>query len=145
MDRPVGAIHAKINALMYAQEGCFFVIPCRYFKEDTSQPEPYLRYNYDIEIRGAITENFHPDQTTVREWQEKWAWPYVDPSDVFHWNSIRYIYDETLLAARDQAVTDLDLLAANRRYAPNGSMQLDLVKVPLLPASADLLYYGEAQ
>jgi len=143
--RITGSIHAKINAVMYAQNGCFFVIPGRYFKEDvnTVDAREYLRYNYDIEIRGAITENFHPGPAVVREWQEKWAWPYTDPSSsVFHWNSIRYIYDETLLASRGQVPTEL---VGVRRYCPPASAgpSLDLVKVPLLPASPDLLYYGE--
>ncbi len=136
---PVGTIHAKINAVMYAQDGCFFVIPGRYFKEDVSAAEAreYLRYNYDVEIRGAITENFHPGPAVVREWQEKWAYP--AGAD---WNSIRYIYDETLLAARTQPLTTLSGVV---RFSPlaNASWHSNTVKVPLLPASPDLLYYGE--
>jgi len=135
---PVGTIHAKINAVMYAQNGCFFVIPGRYFKEDviTGEAREYLRYNYDVEIRGAITENFHPQPAVVREWQEKWAYPSTGATP---WNSIRYVYDETLRASRGQVPTEL----AAWRYCPNSGPALDLVKVPLLPASPDLLYYGE--
>ena len=136
--QPTGTIHAKINAVMYAQNGCFFFIPGRYFKEDASEPRSYLRYNYDVEIRGAITENFHPAPAVVREWQEKWAYP--DPI-TGGWNSIRYVYDETLLAARTQPLTELDGV---RRYATTASRHSNTIKVPLLPASPDLLYYGEA-
>lgn len=134
---PVGTIHAKINAVMYAQDGCFFVIPGRYFKEDVlgADVRPYLRYNYDVEIRGAITENFHPSPAVVREWQEKWAYPAGAA-----WNSIRYVYDETLLAARTQPLTTLSGVV---RSSPIASWHSNTVKVPLLPASPDLLYYGE--
>ncbi|MCK4324262.1 MAG: hypothetical protein KAW89_07005, partial [Armatimonadetes bacterium] len=135
-----GSIHAKINAVMYAQDGCFFVIPGRYFKEDVLGPDvkAYLRYNYDVEIRGAITENFHPGPAVVREWQEKWAYPAGA-----EWNSIRYIYDETLLAARTQPLTTLS--GANVRSSLTASWHSNTVKVPLLPASPDLLYYGEVR
>ena len=135
---PVGAIHAKINAIMYAERGCFFVIPAPYFDEDaTSQIPRFLRYNYDIEIRGAITENFHPGPAAVREWQEKWAWP-----DGATWNSIRYVYDETILAARHQAPTEL---VGTRRqtgaaYGVVATNAANLPKHPLLPVSPDLLY-----
>jgi len=105
-------------------------------QEFAAGPREYLRYNYDVEIRGAITENFHPGPAVVREWQEKWAYP--DGAD---WNSIRYIYDETLLAARTQPLTELDGV---RRYATTASRHSNTIKVPLLPASPDLLYYGEA-
>ncbi len=135
---PRGAIHAKINAIMYAERGCFFVIPAPYFDEDaTSQIPRFLRYNYDIEIRGAITENFHPGPAAVREWQEKWAWP-----DGATWNSIRYVYDETILAARHQAPTEL---VGTRRqtgaaYGVVATNAANLPKCPLLPVSPDLLY-----
>ncbi len=138
---PVGAIHAKINAIMYAERGCFFVIPAPYFYEDaTSQIPRFLRYNYDIEIRGAITENFHPGPAAVREWQEKWAWPVGGGSAA--WNSIRYVYDETILAARHQAPTEL---AGTRRqtgaaYGVVPTNAANLPKHPLLPVSPDLLY-----
>lgn len=136
---PRGAIHAKINAVMYAENGCFFVIPAPYFYEDAtgSNVERFLRYNYDIEIRGAITENFHPGPAAVREWQEKWAWP-----DGAAWNSIRYVYDETILAAREQATTTLTgpIREASAVLATNAA---NLPKLPLLPVSPDLIYYGE--
>ncbi len=142
-----GTIHAKINAVMYAEQGCFFVIPCRYFRISSDawwESEKYLRYNYDIEIRGAITENFHPGPAAVREWQEKWAYP--EGSVGTDWNSIRYIYDETLRAARLQAPTVLGGIDNNIRSsdAIYGSRPARLVKLPLLPATPDLLYYGEA-
>jgi len=138
-DEPTGAIHAKINAVMYAENGCFFVIPAPYFKEDEtgSNAERFLRYNYDIEIRGAITENFHPGPAAVREWQEKWAWP-----DGANWNSIRYVYDETVLAAREQPTTTLSgpVRSASTVLATD---QANLPKHPLLPVSPDLIYYGQ--
>jgi len=137
---PVGAIHAKINAVMYAENGCFFVIPAPYFYEEATGPnaERFLRYNYDIEIRGTITENFHPGPAAVREWQEKWAFP--DPTA--GWNSIRYVYDETILAAREQPTTTLSgpVRSASTVLATD---QANLPKHPLLPVSPDLIYYGQ--
>ncbi len=139
---PVGAIHAKINAIMYAERGCFFVIPAPYFKPEATAGEArrFLRYNYDIEVRGAITENFHPGPAAVREWQEKWAFPAGGGSDA--WNSIRYVYDETILAAREQAPTEL---VGTRRqtdaaYGVVATNAANLPKCPLLPVSPDLLY-----
>ncbi|NLO73395.1 MAG: hypothetical protein GX100_04695, partial [candidate division WS1 bacterium] len=81
---PKGILHAKINAVMYAQEGCFFVIPPQYFdpgaRPDPTTGDPYpsarfRRYNYDLEVRGAIAENFHAPPAAWQQWQERCAYP----------------------------------------------------------------------
>ncbi len=139
---PEPAINAKINAVMYAQEGCFFIIPGDYFDTRWSGPmaKHYMRYNYGIEIRGAISENFHARPEAWREWQDKWA----IANSAGGWNTISYTYDETLRACRDQARTNVvseNVRQADTAFEPiTASGRSNLPKVPLLPVGSDLIY-----
>jgi hypothetical protein len=144
-DEPTGAVHAKINALIYAENGCWFVIPGDYY--DTTQTgtmaRRFRRYNYDICVRGAITEAFHADPEMVRDWCDKWAWPLAGGG----WATIRYEFDEQLRAARWQAPTTLGGANGNVRAAATGLAplpeQANLPKLPLLPVTSDLIFQGE--
>ncbi len=144
---PKGAIHAKVNALMYAQEGCFFVIPGPLFDESATGPAAarFRRLNYDLEIRGAIAENYHADPAAWREWQDRWAYPqYFDSlgTPTLAWGTIRYYYDETLLAGRVEPATTLT--GTNIRYGSGAPMVAgaNLPKLPLLPTCPGLIYRG---
>jgi hypothetical protein len=151
---PRGAVHAKINALMYAQNGCFFVIPPPLFDptatgDSPSAAEPadrFLRLNYDLEIRGAITEDFHAAPAAWEIWQDHAAYPqyFKDGSgnETLAWGTINYVYDETMLASREEPPTLLN--AANVRYgtAAPADAGTNLPKFPLLPACPGLIYQG---
>lgn len=144
-DEPTGALHAKINALIYAENGCWFVIPGDYF--DGTQvgymARRFRRYNYDICVRGAITEAFHADPGMVRDWSDKWSWPLAGGG----WATIRYEYDEQLRAARWQAATTLTGASGNVRAAASSLVplpaQANLPKLPLLPVTGQLDFQGE--
>lgn len=146
---PTGAIHAKINALIYAENGCWFVIPGAYYDPSrqytdaaaqTAFARRMRRYNYDICVRGTITEAFHAEPEAVRDWSDKWAYPVGATG----WGTIRYEFDESLRRARDQAITTL---SGNQRVAAAvlSTEQANLPVLPALPVSPDLVFYGEAR
>ncbi len=151
---PTGTIHAKVNALIYAENGCWFVIPGDYFDPNQSGAgaRAYRRYNYDICVRGAISEAFHAEPEMVRAWCDRWAWPVVGGG----WRTIRYEFDETLRDTRDprdlrpstlsgavraSVLSPATKLPGLTRATPQGN----LPKLPLLPASKDLIFYGEGK
>ncbi|HEY3397102.1 MAG TPA: hypothetical protein VGM19_05515 [Armatimonadota bacterium] len=144
---PQGAVHAKVNAVMYAQEGCFFVIPGQYFDVGATgdQAPRFRRYNYDLEIRGAISENFHASPAAWREWQDHWAYPQyfidTDGNAALAWGTINYRYDDTLVACRVEPSTQVD---ANLRYGTESpdAPGANLPKLPLLPTCPGLIYHG---
>ena len=146
-----GSIHAKVNALIYAENGCWFVIPGGYFdsRQRGAAARVYRRYNYDIAVRGAISEAFHADPEMVREWCDKWAYPRSDRA----WTTIRYEFDESMRNTRDPRNLRLTTLNGAIRYADTGSTailglttpQTNLPTVPCLPVSEDLVFYGEGQ
>ena len=147
----MGTVHAKINALMYAENGCWFVIPGRYFdpRQSGGTARAFRRYNYDICVRGSITECFRAEPEMVREWSDKWAWPIPGAG----WSTIRYEFDESTRDTRDPRELRVSALAGNTRYAdgtcsqlaglPRATPQGNLPKLPLLPVSKDLIFYGE--
>lgn len=143
---PKGAVHAKVNALMYAQDGCFFIIPGPYFDASATGANAarFRRFNYDLEIRGAIAENFHASPAAWREWQDHWAYPqYFDSggTPTLAWGTIRYRYDETLLANREEPATQITGALRYASAAP-ATVGTNLPKLPLLPTCPGLIYHG---
>lgn len=161
IDRPRGAINAKVSALIYAQRGSWFVIPGAYFDENTYTTDfngdgqidaedsvwaaRMRRYNYRITVRGCITEDHTAQIEDVQDWTNKWAFPIYADADTLSWGSIEYEFDERLRIARHQGQTTLDTATNTRRTAQQVyTPQANLPKLPLLPVSPTLLYYGEA-
>jgi hypothetical protein len=158
MPIPKAAVHAKINALMYAENGCFFVIPPPLFDanaagdatQGSAAPDPadrFRRLNYDIEILGAITEDFQAPPAAWGMWQDQAAYPQYIPgtgggTPTLAWGTIEYIYDETMLASRVEPPTQLT--SANIRYGTQAPSApgTNLPKFPLLPACPGLIYQG---
>jgi len=141
---PVGAINARVNAAVYAERGCWYVLTASYFDDEASgdpnTPEPveFRRYNYKISFNGTIAENFTAPVEAVQDWIDKSAYPAAYSGSTIdtlsRWGTIEYRFDETLRAARFYStVADPMHPAANQP------------RVPLLPVSPDLVYYGEAQ
>ncbi len=150
--RPVGSIHAKVNAIIYAQNGCWFVIPGNYFDPDATANDmdgngipdavENRRYNYEITVVGAITQNYTAPPEAVREWMDKWAYPVWDASGLC-WASIRYVYDEAIRAGRDQPPGGIVGNSYVSARLPT-SLDWNLPKLPLLPTCPTLIYTGQA-
>ena len=166
---PRGAINARVNALIYAQRGSWFVIPGDYFIpgagaldfDGDGQIDPieclyssrFRRYNYNITVRGTITAERTASLDAVQDWSMKWAYPeYSDTSGrlTLRWGTISYEFEERFRMNRDQALTSLSGPDNNIRgpsptatatYSPASN----LPKLPCLPVSPTLLYYGETQ
>lgn len=150
---PIGGVHAKVNALIYAENGCWFVIPGDHFdpRQSGVLARHFRRYNYDICVRGAITENFRAEPEMVREWSDKWAWPLPGGG----WATIRYEFDESLRDNRDPRDLRISTLSGNERFTHSASTPLpghdgvsaspksNLPRLPLLPVSPDLIFFGE--
>ncbi len=158
--RPRPAINAKVNALIYAQRGSWFVIPGAYFNEKTYTQDfngdgtidaedslwaaRMRRYNYRITVRGCITEDHTASVEDVQDWSNKWAFPIYTSDTDLTWGTIEYEFDERLRVKRDQGLTALDT-STGERTTDNvlHSPQANLPRLPLLPVSPTLLYYGE--
>lgn len=157
--RPVGTLHARVNAIIYAQEGCWFVLPGGYFDPDARAADgdgdgvgdsfEYRRYNYEITVRGTIVENYTAPPAAVREWMDKWAYPVWPAADRPCWSSIRYEYDESLRAGRGQPPTSLignvRVSGVDPIYDPSADVPVawNLPRVPVLPVCPDLIFFGE--
>jgi len=97
-----------IEALMYAQNGSFFIIPGEWFNPDTNDTNAASRPDYippeawawplygqpldvQIVIRGAVSENLPASVADARAWMDKWGW--IPP---VHGSSILAVDDTTL-------------------------------------------------
>ena len=159
------AVHCRVNAVIYAETGCWFVIPGAGFDtiesidaalgpaagdningridtpDEIARANAYLRYNYDIVVRGSITENFTPPVDAVQEWVDKWACS--STTTLGSRSTISYVYDNSLREARDrggQGSTSGDVGAPLLLRSTDSA---NLPKLPCMPVSPDLLYYGE--
>lgn len=137
---PVGAINAQVNAVVFAERGCWYVLSGDYFDPELTGDEAVenRRYNYRLTFTGAIAENFTASVEAAQDWTDKLAYPAEYTSDTIaslsRWGTIDYNFDETLRTVRFHGtVADPVNPAAN------------LPRMPLQPVSPDLVYYGEAQ
>lgn len=151
--QPIGAIGAKVSAVVYAERGCWYVLTADYFDDRVTgtEAERFRRYNYKIDFRGTIAENFTAPLEAVRGWTDRCAYPnaYHSTGALTQWGSISYHFAEALRIARDQGLTTLAGAGTPPRvtspsYYPV-TAEANLPKLPLLPVSPDLIYYGEAQ
>ncbi len=135
---PVGAINARVNAAVYAERGCWFVLTPGYFDDEVTGNEAIRnrRYNYRISFHGTIAENFTAPVEAAQRWTDEMAYPaQYDGTGVgtlSRWGTIEYTYDETLRLARYRSPLDSPTHPA-----------ANLPRMPLLPASPDLVYYGD--
>jgi hypothetical protein len=157
---PRGAVHARINAIMYAERGCWFVIPGEYFDPsavtadyngsggidplDSLYAARFRRYNYEITVRGCITQDHTAPLDMVQDWTRKWAYPVYSGSGnalALTWGTLRYEFDERARISRDQSLTTLTgavRSASTLTVSPESS----LPKLPCLPSSPTLIYSG---
>lgn len=161
----VPAVHCRVNAAIYAETGCWFVIPGTWFEtveaidaalgpaegdninglidtpDEEARARAYLRYNYDIVVRGSITENFTAPVDAVYEWIDKWACNTTTPDGTLM--SITYIYDGSTRNTRDRGDQGATSGALGAPLLRRSTESANLPCLPLLPVSADLVYYGE--
>lgn len=145
---PVGAINARVNAAVFAERGCWYVLTNGYFDGEQVGPDAVRnrRYNYRITFNGTIAENFTASVEAAHDWTDKLAYParYEGGTiaDLARWGSIEYTFDETLRMARFHSAA-----SAPSASIPAGSNPThpaaNLPRLPLLPVSPDLVYYGD--
>lgn len=98
----------QIEALMYAQNGSFFVLPGEWFNPDENDTEmnlagfgarppsvvdprwPFHGQPLDVQIvvRGAISENLPAFVSDVRAWMDKWGW--IPPEQGSSGNAVQW-------------------------------------------------------
>ena len=132
---PRGAdpLPVQVQALIYAQNGSWFILPGPWFNEDaasTAATEPGALYphyheplNIQLSFYGAVTENMPADLGYVSEWTSKWGGP-SGTTDGF----LRYEYDPLLRLPR---------------WEKEGQTWVPYVRFPNLPLTSDLVIWGE--
>mgnify|MGYP000870060434 CR=1 FL=1 len=137
-----------VSALMFAERGTFFVIPGDWFdprallqadvKDSTAgnasttvaseRLARLKRYNYQVQINGAVAVNNLADLADVGQWSDKWAYPVNGSGATLYndYNTLRYSYDWGL-----------------RAVWPTGTPRANLPLLPALPLSTGLAYVGE--
>jgi len=130
--RAAEPLPVEIEAMIYAQNGSWFVIPGPWFNEDPGQmgvdrstidyPGYREPLNIRISVYGAITENMPADVGSAAEWTSKWGGPYLQGDQLF----LSYQYDPLLRWPRWDP--------ASETWAP---------RFPNLPMTSDMLIWGE--
>ena len=121
-----------IDALIYAQNGSWFVIPGRWFNEDPDELQQdftsllYPGYHEPLNIRlsvyGAITENMPADLGSVADWTSKWGGPVGEGASGF----LAYRYDPLLRWTRRET-----------------EARVGCLRFPNFPLTSDLVIWGE--
>ncbi len=121
-----------IDALIYAQNGAWFVLPGRWFNEDPDElgadltPRLYPGYHEPLNIRlsvyGAIAENMSADLGSAADWTSKWCGPAGEGASGF----LSYAYDP--------------LLRWPRRETED---RIGYLRFPNFPLTSDLVIWGE--
>jgi hypothetical protein len=109
--QPTAGLDFVVSAVIYAEHGTFFIIPCDWF--DPSVPpvaDPtnpalsaylyarYRRYNYSLSVNGAIAMSDTPSLADVGAWSDRWSYP-VWSGSAYDWGLVTYTFDRGLRAA----------------------------------------------
>jgi hypothetical protein len=119
-----------IDALIYAQNGSWFVIPGAWFNEDAAAGlDPSMEYpgyheplNIRLSVYGAITENMPADLGSVADWTSKWGGPVGEGASGF----LAYRYDPLLRWPRRET-----------------EARVGYLRFPNFPLTSDLVIWGE--
>lgn len=136
----VNPMDVRIEALTYAQNGSFFIIPGYWFNPDPNFDNDKLWMLGDpmdirVTIDGAISENVMADKSDQRAWMEKWGKtfdPSLEDHDSYHdGQGLNILYDDHLA----YPVVDMQPIRTDRygRVLPVS---------PKLPVSETLVYKG---
>ena len=146
-----------VAALMYAERGGFYIVPGDWFDSrvstladvvdvgsgstaDTDADEAAARYarlrryNYRIQIRGAIAINQMPSIMEAGEWTDHWAYP---PDEIRDSGSPSGLLGAQLFNEYDAVQYQYDWGLRTVGMRPN------VPRLPSLPASPGLVYAGE--
>jgi len=131
-NQPADPLRVEIDALIYAQNGSWFIIPGSWFNEDphelgldpTQQEYPgyHEPLNIRISVRGAITENMPADLGSVADWTSKWGGPLGRGAEGF----LSYAYDPLLRWPRRET-----------------QEQVGYLRFPNFPITSELVIWGE--
>ena len=124
----------RIEAMIYAQNGSWFVIPGPWFNEDPDEVETELQdypayhepLNIRISVYGAITENMPADLSAATEWTSKWGGPAVVDPEQEATSFLTYEYDPLLRWPRWDPESET--------WAP---------RFPNLPVTPEMIIWGE--
>ena len=127
-----GPLPVDIDALIYAQNGSWFVIPGRWFNEDPDElgedfterlyPGYHEPLNIRISVYGAIAENMPADLGSVADWTSKWCGPAGEGASGF----LAYRYDPLLRWPRRET-----------------EERIGYLRFPNFPMTSDLVIWGE--
>jgi hypothetical protein len=125
----------EIDALIYAQNGSWFVLPGRWFNDNPAElsqdpatlptseyPGYHEPLNIRISVYGAIGENMPADLGSVADWTSKWCGPVGQEAQHF----LSYTYDP--------------LLRYPRRETRD---RIGYLRFPNFPLTSDLVIWGE--
>jgi len=137
---PTDPLPVQIQALIYAQNGSWFIIPGPWFDEDkvpanqkydTDYPGYHEPLNLRITIYGAVSENMPAPIGDVADWTSKWSGPFANPT-----GSLTYEYDPLLRAPRWQEESE-------RHAGQTWTNRFQLPRFPALPMTPDFVIWGE--
>ncbi len=129
----VDPLPVEIDALIYAQNGSWFILPGRWFNDDPDEFKPdgsapvsdYPGYHEPLNIRitvnGAISENMPADLGSVADWTSKWSGP-AGQGEGF----LTYVFDPLLRYPRFETKDRIGYL-----------------RFPNFPITSDLVIWGE--
>ncbi len=130
--RDADPLPVEIEALVYAQNGSWFIIPGPWFNEDPDElgqdpsanlyPGYHEPLNIHLSFYGAITENMPADLGSVAEWTSKWSGPAGRGEEYF----LSYGFDP--------------LLRFPRRETED---RIGYLRFPNFPITSDLVIWGE--
>lgn len=145
----------RIEAIIYAQEGSFFVIPGHWINPDPSDTDPTNRppgvqsrfplYGQPMDIRiiidGAVSENMPAVVGDVEEWMAKWGmipdkYGSSDEPTAHPGEGITFLYDDHV----GWPLNRLDGTGVPVRVDRYGRA---LPLTPKLPVSGSLIYFGD--
>ena len=110
--------------------------------DEQARAGAYMRYNYEIIVNGSITENFTAPPDAVYEWTEKWA--VSDQALGGGVMSITYRFDSATRASRDRGGAGEVSGTLAAPLVGRSTPSANLPRIPNLPVSPDLVYFGEA-
>ncbi len=136
-----GPLPVQIQALVYAQNGSWFVIPGPWFNEDagyaTAHPQWDTQYpgyheplNIALQFYGAISENMPAPIGDVADWTSKWCGTAYSDTNM----SLRYSYDPLLR---------LERLRRDPLSRDSNPLYVRTPRFKYLPMTPDLMVWGE--
>ncbi len=154
----------RIEAVLYAQEGSFFVIPGNWFNPDPNDNRaafangaprptgvqdprfPFFGESLDIRIivDGAVSENMPAAASDVEEWMSKWGsipllYGSSQVSTAHPGEGLTILYDDHV----GWPLSDLRVTSQPQTAIRRDKFGRALPIAPRLPVSGSLLYFGD--